>query len=384
MLKNIYISSAIFSLHSYLVIYINSSFLGGHFSNSELSLLYIIGAIINVTLLISLPKIIGKIGIHACTLLLIIIDFFAVLGLILDAHTWLIAISFTLHQATTLMILFMFDEYLEYSSKSESYTGRIRSVYLTVSSLALVISPTITGILATSAYGFRAVYSVSFLLLIPLFFIVRSKLRYQNVSKPYVGIRQALASSIKSRSSSAIILCRFILECFYAWMVIYMALYLTQNIGFGWKEVGSIFTIMLLPFLLFEIPLGFFSDKFSGEKKIIILGFIISAGAAAFIPFISTADFILWAAVLFVTRVGASFAEIGTESFFFKNVKGEDAGMISLFRSTRPLSFIVAPAIATFSLSLLTYHNTFFVLSGITLCGAITALMLDNSRKGSF
>lgn len=376
MLKNIYIATGIFALHSCLVLYINSSYLGQYFTNSQLSLLYIIGAFINVLLLANLPRIIGRIGLRASMLWLIAIDCFATFGLVLGGNSWLVATCFTIHQAITLMILFMFDEYLEHTSETEEYTGRVRSIYLTISSLALVISPSVAGAIASSIYGFSGVYLLSLAFLLPLFFVVWKYFKYSSANRAYIGMRKALASSIRDKSSTAILLCRFILECFYAWMVIYMALYLTQTIGFDWKAVGSMFTIMLLPFVLFQIPLGAISDKFSDEKEIIILGFIITATATLLIPFVTSTNFIVWASLLFMTRVGASFAEIGTESFFFKNVKGEDAGMISLFRSTRPISYIVTPAVATITLALITYHNIFFVLAAFVFCGSLAALML--------
>lgn len=380
MLKNIYVSAAVFSLHSYLVLYINSSFLGAYFDNSALGLLYIVGAILNVVLILAMPKIIAKIGIHSTTLTLVLIEALATLGMILSETAWLAALSFTLHQAMVLMILFMFDEYLEYSSLTEENTGRVRAVFLTISSVALVVSPSIAGALAAGVYGFSAVYSLSLAFLVPLFFVVWKKLRYEGSSHSYVGVKQALAYCRHDKSLSLVLLCRFILECFYAWMVIYMAIYLVQFIGFGWREVGVLFTIMLLPFVLFEMPLGALSDKFIGEKEILVVGFLIIAGATAFIAFITSASFLFWAAVLFMTRVGASFAEIGTESFFFKHTKGNDLGMISLFRATRPLSFVAAPAVATISLLAFPYSFTFLVLAGVAFCGSILALFIRDTR----
>lgn len=380
MLRKIYTASAIFSIHSAVIIYINSSFLGEYFNDAQLSLLYILGAILNISFLFALPKIIARFGIHTCTLALLAIDLIATLGLVVDGTASLVAISFTLHQTSTLLIALMFDEYLEHTLKTEEFTGRVRSVYMTISNIALVISPSITGALVAGVYGFRAAYCVSLALIIPLFLIVWRKMKYENGHRPYVGIRQAIKIALSNESSSSIVICRFILEFFYAWMVIYMSLYLTKSIGFGWEQIGIMFTIMLLPFVFFEIPLGTLSDKFIGEKEIILFGFIVMAGATAIVPFITLPSFFIWASVLFMTRVGASFTEIGTESFFFKNVKGEDTGMISLFRATRPFAYIVAPAAATLSFSLLSRGNAFFVLSAVVLCGTWFALMLKDTK----
>lgn len=380
MLRNIYLASAVFSVHTAAILYINSSFLGQYFNDSQLGLLYIIGAVINLILLSALPKIIGSIGIHKATLTLIILDLFTTVGLVLAEKPWLIAISFTLHQASTLLIAFMFDEYLEYTQKTEEFTGRIRSVFLTISSIAFVASPYISGLLVSGIYGFRAAYCLSLVLIIPLFLIVWKKMEYENGHRPYIGIRKALALCISNKNSSSIVVCRFILEFFYSWMIIYTAIYLTKIIGFGWEEIGVMFTIMLLPFVLFEIPLGTLSDKFIGEKEIMIFGFIVLAGSTAAIPFIGVANFMIWTTVLFMTRVGASFIEIGTESFFFKHIQGEDAGMISLFRATRPLAYIIAPAVATITLSMTSFEHSYLVLAAIIACGALTTLVLKDTK----
>ncbi len=380
MLRNIYTSTAIFAFHSCLILYINSSFLGKFFDNAALGVIYIVGAIINIILLVSLPRIIGNFGVHRVLLLFILLEGIATLGMVFANSPFFAASSFTLHQAMIIMILFLFDEYLEYASKKEGFTGRIRSAYLTISSTVLVVSPTLAGAIAGGPHGFDAVYMLSSFFLIPLFFIVWRNLRFKESSQSYDGIRKAIVHCLKDKNSLTIVLCRFTLESFYAWMVIYMAIYLVQTVGFEWKEVGSIFTIMLLPFVLFEIPLGNLSDRSWGEKEIIIIGFSIIALSTFFIPFIAGASFFLWASILFLTRVGASFAEIGTESFFFKHVKGKDAGMISLYRATKPFSYIASPAIATITFSLLSYQNSFFVLAVFALCGSFAALKLKDTR----
>ena len=380
MLRNIYLASAIFATHTAAILYINSSFLGQYFNNSQLSFLYIIGAVINLVLLTLLPKIISRIGLHATTLSLLVLDLISSIGLVLADGPGLIAFSFSLHQASTLMIAFMFDEYLENNLKTEEFTGRVRSVFLTISSLALVVTPSIAGALVATSYGFRAAYCLSLVLILPLFLVVWKKMKYENKHRTYAGVRQALALCISNKNSSAIVVCRFILEFFYAWMVVYTALYLTTIIGFGWQEIGIMFTIMLLPFVLFEIPLGTLSDRYIGEKEIIIFGFLVAAGATALMPFATSATFIIWTTILFMTRIGASFTEIGTESYFFKHVKEEDAGMISLFRATRPLAYIIAPAVATITLSMVPFSQSFFVLSAVVFCGAITALVLKDTK----
>ena len=153
-------------------------------------------------------------------------------------------------------------------------------------------------------------------------------------------------------------------------MVIYLPLLLNKEMGFGWNKIGIIFIIMLLPFVVFELPAGFLADKKFGEKEILTLGFIIMFVSTLIIPTLASATVLVWAAVLFATRIGASFVEISSETYFFKHVKDEDTGIISLFRMVRPLSYVIAPLLALpiiffFSYSASFYFLAFFVLLGL-------------------
>ena len=157
---------------------------------------------------------------------------------------------------------------------------------------------------------------------------------------------------------------RFILEIFYVWMVVYTPIYLNQYIHLPWSHIGILFTIMLLPFALFEYPIGKLADKLCGEKEIITIGFIIMSLATVSISFITTQSFVLWAVVLFLTRTGASLVEITTESYFFKHVNSKDVQDIAMFRSSRPISYIMAPAIAG-TLLFFIPHNYLYLILGI-------------------
>ena len=113
------------------------------------------------------------------------------------------------------------------------------------------------------------------------------------------------------------------------------------------------------------------SDKKFGEKEFLILGFIIMALATLMIPLLQSKIFWLWAIVLFATRVGASTVEVASESYFFKHVKEDNTGLISLFRMGRPLSLIIAPLVALPIMGFLSYSASFYFLSIITISGLL-------------
>ena len=103
-------------------------------------------------------------------------------------------------------------------------------------------------------------------------------------------------------------------------MVIYTPIYLHEYIGFGWDKIGIIFSIMLLPFVILDFPLGKLSDKI-GEKKMLMAGFLIMTSSVLAIPLMTEPLLWLWAVILFMTRVGAATIESLSESYFFKVIK---------------------------------------------------------------
>ena len=83
---------------------------------------------------------------------------------------------------------------------------------------------------------------------------------------------------------------------------------------------------------------------------------------------------------MFATRVGASFAEATTESYFFKHTDGDDTNTIGFFRITRPLSYVVGAGIGSITLLYLPF-NLMFVLLAVFLALAIFFTLALNDTK---
>ena len=163
-------------------------------------------------------------------------------------------------------------------------------------------------------------------------------------------------------------------------MVIYLPLYLLNEIGLTWTEIGPIFTFMLLPFILFELPAGRLADKYFGEKEMLILGFIICGTATFFVALGNSPSIMYWALVLFCTRVGAALIEIMTESYFFKHVNADNTDLISLYRLAMPITSAITP-IAVFVLRLfMPLSATAYVLAAVLFCGSLPILFLQDTK----
>ncbi len=131
-------------------------------------------------------------------------------------------------------------------------------------------------------------------------------------------------------------------------------------------------SIALLPFVLFEIPVGKLADNWCGEKEFMTLGLFILGTTLLIMPFLKIPNLIAWAVLLFISRVGASFIEISSESYFFKQVGTRDLGLVSIFRMTWPLAFIIGPLLAILSINTLGF-------TGLLLLTALIVLKTMNS-----
>jgi len=158
----------------------------------------------------------------------------------------------------------------------------------------------------------------------------------------------------------------FLLQFFYAWMVIYTPLYLFAHLGFDWKEIGIIFTIMLLPFVFIQFPLGKYSDKI-GERKMLMIGFSIIAFSTMTLFFIDRHEVWIWALFLFCTRVGAATIEVMSDVHFFRQIDKENDSFITVYRNAGPTSYVIAP-VAAFIVFLLTpSFNFIFLILGVLM-----------------
>ena len=375
----IFISNIFFSLHFYLIYFLNSTFLSTFFSDSQLSTLYILGSILDIFLLINAPHILNKLGNYKFIISVIVIEFLATIGLVVTTNHFAIGFYFILHLICISLILFNLDIFIESALSDEDDTGSVRAIFLTITSICEVLSPTILALLLFRN-SFTIVYLVSAFFLIPLFFIIRKFKKMPTTVIPGIRIRETILIYIRNKDIYNIFNIQFQLQLFYAFMGIYMPLYLQKYIGFSWTEIGLIFTIMLLPFVFIEVPVGRLADQKYGEKEFLTIGFVIMTIATICISFITAKSFIIWASILFITRIGASIVEISSDTYFFKQVDQSKTNIISLYRIARPLSFIVAPILATLSLQFIPFQFVFILIGFCMILGAHYSLALHDTK----
>lgn len=149
--------------------------------------------------------------------------------------------------------------------------------------------------------------------------------------------------------------------------------------GFDWNQIGLIFTIMLIPFVLVQIPLGKLADRFFGEKEIMAIGYIIMGISTIALSYINN-NVMMWAIMLFITRIGAASAEIMIETYFFKKIKAKDSEILGVFRVTRPISYFIAPLITVVGLSFSSSSYLFIMLGVICLITLVPISLIEDTK----
>lgn len=377
----IYLLGFIFSLQVALPNYINSSYLSTVMPEIFIGFIYTAEAILAILGFLLMPRLLKKFGNFRLAVFFIFIEMISLFGLVASHNI----ITVSLFMVSNLLILtflsFSFDIFLEGLSL-DTNTGKTRGTYLTFSNLAWIFAPILTGLILTNG-GYWKIYLSSFILLIPIFFIVKLSLRgfkdsnYQ-VSYPFRTLLQVW----KNKDIKNIFMANFLLQVFYSWMTIYTPIYLHLNLGFSWGSIGFIFGIMLLPFIFVQFPAGRLADSRFGEKEMLSVGFIIMALATMIIFFIDSSSILIWGLILFGTRIGAAIVEIMCDVYFFKKVDNKNANLISFYRIARPLAYIIGPLLAMIVLSLPYFgiKSLFLVLGFIMFFGLRYSLTLKDTK----
>lgn len=381
----VYLSNFFLSLHYFTTTYVNSSFLGSHIpkdiADHLISGLYILASILNIFVFLYATELLRRFGNYKLALSLCVIDLIAVWGLSITTDLAYILPLFVIHQTIVPIILYNLDIFLEHCTKNENLTGEFRGIFLTISSAALVISPLLLAAIGLSQEDFSPAYLLSGMFLVPL--IIIFVFAFRNFKDPQyhpLQLQHEVDIFIKDKNINSVFTANFILQLFYSWMVIYMPLYLINTVGLTWEQFGLMLTVALLPFVLFEIPVGTLADKVFGEKEIMISGFIITALSLFAIAYFDNLRLSVLTLLLFLSRTGAAFIEITTESYFFKKTKESDSDLVSTFRISRPLSYIIGPLLGGITLLLLPYQQMFAVLGVVMILGILITTRIVDTR----
>lgn len=379
-LHALYVLIFFLALFSSVPSYANSSFLETILSADTVGVVFAVGSLLSLLTLVRLPRVLARFGVFRSTITMLSLELLVLFVLSFSPFVWLTITAFILHLFLVGALFFSLDIFVE-SFSSDEKTGTIRGTLLTVMNTAVLASPLILAFILGDTEKYSRMYLTSAALLVPtVLILVRNFKNFKDPVYERTRVRRNIVDMLRNRDLFNIFGAQFLLRFFYAWMVIYTPIYLTSVIGFTWAQLGPIFTVMLLPFPLFQMMFGRIADKHLGEQEMLMAGFVVMALATGFLSLYTEPNIWVWATLLFLTRVGASAVETMTDSYFFKKINSTQTGMVALFRIVGPAAYVIAPLVSTVALTMIDIRYTFILLGGIVFTGVIYAGNIRDTR----
>ncbi len=376
----LYILGFLWAINLSLPSYIQSSFLSEIVGERYVGLAYSAASVVTILFFFCIPKLLERFGNYRMTVTMLTVMLGSLMGMAVLKQPIFVLPLFVASFMCGALINFFLDIYLETVS-SQNSMGKVRGIFLTSVNIAWVVSPLLTSFILTNGDYWKIFMSAG-VIVIPIIFLLFADFKNfkdpQYIETPFWTTRKEIWTNKNVLGSFMV---SFLLQFFFAWMTIYTPIYLHHYIGFSWVEISLMLSIIFLPFALVEFPLGRLADTRYGEKEMLSIGFIIMALSTAMISFIDTKNFALWTTLLLVTRIGASIVEIMSETYFFKKIDGQSVGIMSMFRTMRPASYVLSPILATALFAFgLDMKYLFIILGLLMFYGLRHSLALEDTR----
>ncbi|MGI6373826.1 MAG: MFS transporter [Patescibacteria group bacterium] len=380
-LSILYVLGFFITISSALPAYIQSNFLTEFANLNTLSWFFVIANSLTVLAMLIFPGMVKRLSNFFLTKLMIAFYGLSLLSFAVTAGPLQALLSIILFTIASNLLWINMDILIETFSDNAS-TGKIRTIYFTFINLGWISSPYLAGQLMGKLDNYPLVYLIAALITIPVLLVFFSQTKRFRDRVPYrqINIKTALKEIWKNKDLRGISVVAFLLQLFYSTAVVYLPIYLHQNLGISWAELGLLFSIMLSPFLIFQIPAGIIADKYLGEKEMLSLGLVILIISSFLFFSTSTVSFWTWAGILFLSRVGAALIEAMRETYFFRIVDAEDIGYISVFRTAVPLGYLIGPILAILTLAFLPVNYIFLMTALVLLSGFYFIYIITDSK----
>lgn len=379
-LRSVFLIGFLLTVALALTSYIDSSFLGTYVSIKTVGILFALGSIASIIFLSYLPDILKHAGIRGVFHLTGLGYLVSVLGMLYAGSPIVFAIFFIFYIASGYGLYFTIDLLIESLSEKKT-TGITRGIYLAIYNLAYLIGPLLAGLILKNN-SFKLAYLLAGIFVIIMFLVFIKDLEKLEIkpTRRKISFKRIVERLFRSKNLFNVYIVSLMLSFFFSWMAIYMPIYLHMFLHFDWSQIGVMFAIMHIPYITLEVPIGRLADKYGCERDLMTIGLVIIALSTAGLAFFADGSFWAWAVGLALTRTGASFVQVSSESYFFKRVDAEDSYMIALYRNASPMAYILGPLIGTIVLSFTNYNNLFIVLGAIMLAVTLASLRLKRSR----
>lgn len=376
----IYIVGFILATSSAFISYIQSNFLGEHIKVELISLFFVLANFLSVLSMIFFHKVLERLGNYVTGKSILIIYTASLLSLAAASGPISATLSLILFILASNLVWISIDIFLEEIS-TDKKTGRIRTTYLTINNLGWILGPMISAnLVEVGSYSLSFLGSAALSIPIILIFISQKKNLNSKVKKSNKKILKSLSNLWKNKNLRGVFIAAIALNVFFSAAVLYIPLYLHQSLHMSWAQLGWVFSFMLLPFIIFEIPVGLTADKYLGEKEMMFLGLFIIFSALFLFYYIDSPSILLWALVLFFSRIGAAMVEATRDTYFFKNVDSSDLGLIDLFRMTGPLGYLIGAAVGSLILVFLPINSIFLIMAILIIPAFYSIALIEDTK----
>lgn len=370
-----YLMTFLYALHYAIPVYATSSYLHMYFSSSIVSATYVIGSILALFASISIAKSMKRFHTYRFTLGVAFLEMIVVALFGITENHYLLPVFFICHFVLQTLLYITLNVFIE-SFSAHAKIGSIRGLFLAILNMGILISPLIGGLILTY-YSFTVLYVVAALILVPYLFLVQKYLSH--VTEPAyhtVNLIDALRQGIRNKNLRAALVAELVVQSFYAVMIIYSPLYLA-TLGIPLTTyLTIILPIALLPLVVLPYELGLLADRKFGEKEMLIIGLLILVVTTFICVIISTPEVRVWAFVLLLSRIGASFVETMAFSYYFKKIGPEDPSLTALFINMHAVATITVGTVGIIVAPFLVMRpQLMFIILGCAILWSISYVL---------
>lgn len=370
--------SFLFGLADSFFVYVLSSFFAKVLGSDNVGVFYLVTFAIVFVLLWHLRRMIRRVGGSVRTFfLLILAAIFASAVLSVVPLGWTACVLAMVLLVVTNLAWVSLDVVLEEFSE-DGVTGRVRGLHLTVMNAGIMLAPFFSAkVLESFDYAgifFGLTLGYAILLAMSIIFLRNGR----DPETADMEARSAWHKMLREPNLLHIYSISFALEFFYVIMIIYTPMHL-RALGLRWEDIGLLFTIMLLPFVLLQYPLGVLADRRFGEKEFLIMSIGLAFAVTVAFGLFSSTSLFFWGTLLFLSRVGAAGIEVLRDAYFYKQIDGGDDDLIAFFRTARPAANVIGALLAIPLLVVFPLQSVFFAAAGVLFVSLFSSFALEDT-----
>lgn len=359
--------------------YIHSSYLSNLNTTIPAGILFAFGSITALIATFHSPFLFQKFGVKKSIILASALNTIGLLTMGISTNPGLSIFAFIVTIGSTALVVIGIDMVINHFTVTKE-AGEVRGLNLALGNLGFLIGPLIAGILANKT-NINTVYVFAAFLIVGMMIFFKYKFKKFELHPTHikqVGLSDFFTLWKKEKIKYAYIT-GFMVEYFFGIWAIFTSIYMHEVIGFNWAQIGLILALMHIPYIILEPIIGDIADRYNNEKKLMKIGLCITGLSFLWIALMKHDIVIIWIIVSMLTRVGASFGQVAHESFFFKQIKPSESGLVSMYRTMSPLALLIAPISGSIILLFTGHSNLFIFVSILLLASTLLANKLTHT-----